>query len=89
LKSPWEGRPYTTIEDELAFAQPYRENYLTMLRSLPEQDLTEVETYGKSWGKEEKLGDYLYELPTMRLSIQGNSFSYLRILGIDRPEIWD
>jgi uncharacterized damage-inducible protein DinB len=89
FRSPWEGLPYTNIEDELAFAQPYRESYLEMVRTLPEHDLSEIEIIRTELGQRRKLGDYLLRIAYHEAIHSGNILSYLRTLGIDRPGIWD
>jgi uncharacterized damage-inducible protein DinB len=89
FKSPWEGRPFTNIEDDLAFAQPYRERYLEILRTIPEQDLTEIEIVRVERGQRRKLGDYLLRIAYHEAIHAGNIISYLRTLNVDRPNIWD
>jgi len=89
LISPWEGRPYTTIADEISFAQPYRENYLEMVRSFTPQDLLEIEIIRPELGQRRKLGDYLLRIAYHEAVHAGNILSNLRTLGIERPNIWD
>jgi uncharacterized damage-inducible protein DinB len=89
FKSPWEGRPFTNIEDELAFAQPYRERYLEMIRSFSEQELSEIEIIRAELGQRRKLGDYLLRIAYHEAIHAGNILSYLRTLNVDRPNIWD
>ena len=89
FKSAWEDRPFTNIEDELAFAQPYREQYLDMIRTTPEQDLTAIEIVRAERGQRRKLGDYLLRIAYHEAIHTGNILSYLRMLGVNRPEIWD
>ena len=87
--SPWEGRPFTNVEDELAFARPYRERYLEIIRTTPEQDLTEVEIVRAELGQRRKLGDYLLRIAYHEAIHTGNILTYLRTLGADRPNVWD
>ena len=89
FKSPWEGRPFSNIEDELAFAQPYRKRYLETVRTIPEQDLTEIEIVRVERGQRRKLGDYLLRIAYHEAIHTGNIMSYLRVLNVDRPNIWD
>ena len=35
--SPWSGRPFTGLEDELQFAAPFRIEFLDMVRSFSER----------------------------------------------------
>ncbi|MDB5031006.1 DinB family protein [Mucilaginibacter sp.] len=87
--SPWEGRPYTNVIDELAFAKLYREKFLDMVRSLSDKDLEEIEIVRASLGQKRKLGDYLLRIAYHESVHMGQMLSYLRTLGIDRPQIWD
>ncbi|MDB5090670.1 MAG: DinB family protein [Mucilaginibacter sp.] len=88
-KSPWENRPYTTIADEITFAQPYRQRYLEMVRSFSKQDLSQIEIVRAASGQRRKLGDYLLRVAYHESVHAGNIISYLRILDVDRPKIWD
>ena len=89
LISPWEARLYTNIADEISFAQPYREDYLEMVRSFTPQDLLEIEIIRPELGQRRKLGDYLLRIAYHEAVHAGNILSYLRTLGIERPNIWD
>jgi len=88
-KSPWENRPYTTIADEIAFAQPYRQRYLEMVRSFSEQDLSQIEIVRAALGQRRKLGDFLLRVAYHESVHCGNIITYLRTLDVDRPKIWD
>jgi len=89
LSTPWENRPYTTIADELAFAAPYREDYFKMIKSFSEKDLEEIEIIRPALGQRRKLADYLLRIAYHEAIHAGNVMSYLRTLGIERPNIWD
>ena len=89
FKSPWENRPYISIADEIAFAQPYRLRYLEMMQSFSEHDLTQVEIIRAELGQRRKLGDYLLRIAYHESIHAGNIISYLRALNVDRPKIWD
>jgi uncharacterized damage-inducible protein DinB len=88
-KSPWENKDYTTILDEIAFAIPYRENFLQMVQSFSERDLSEIEIIRAERGQRRKLGDYLLRIAYHESVHAGQMLSYLRTLGIDRPNVWD
>jgi len=89
LSTPWENRPYTTIADELTFAAPYREDNFKMIKSFSEKDLEEIEIVRPALGQRRKLGDYLLRIAYHEAIHAGNIMSYLRTLGIERPNIWD
>lgn len=89
LITPWANRPYTTIADELIFAAPYRQVYIKMIKSFSENDLEEIEIIRPALGQRRKLGDYLMRIAYHEAIHGGNIMSYLRTLGIERPNIWD
>ena len=84
-----EGRPYTNIADEIAFAQPYQQDYFEMIRSFTNDELLETEIIRPELNQRRKLGDYLLRIAYHEAIHAGNVLSYLRTLGIDRPNIWD
>nr|WP_294948291.1 DinB family protein [uncultured Mucilaginibacter sp.] len=87
--SPWEGRPFTTIADEIVFAAPYHQQFLESVLRYTEQDLDEIEVVRVERNQRRKLGDYLLRIAYHESVHAGNLLSYLRILNIDRPDIWD
>ncbi len=40
--SPLSGNPYSTIDNELRYAQPYREKFLKMVNGFTQKELEEV-----------------------------------------------
>jgi uncharacterized damage-inducible protein DinB len=87
--SPWKGRPIINLEDELKFAKPFRNEFLSMVRSFSEKDLDSIEIIGKEKTRTRKLGDYLLRAAYHESVHTGQFLSNLRTLHIDRPYIWD
>jgi len=87
--SPWEGRPFTTIAAEIAFSTAYHEQFIQGLRNYSAQDLAEIEIIREERNQRRKLGDYLLRIAYHESVHAGNLLSYLRILNIERPDIWD
>jgi uncharacterized damage-inducible protein DinB len=87
--TPWESRPFTTTADEIAFATLYHQQFLDSVRMYTDQDLDEIEIIRVDRNQRRKLGDYLLRIAYHESVHAGNLFSYLRILNIDRPDIWD
>src|SRR3978361_1043948 len=54
--SPWEGRPYTTLQDELDFAKPYHEAFFETIRSFSPEDLDAIEIIRPERNQRRKLG---------------------------------
>lgn len=89
LQSPWEGRPYTNLADDLQFAEPHRQSLLDSVRKFSATDLTTVEIVHPGNGHKRKLGDYLLRIGYHESVHAGQFLSYLRAIGVERPFIWD
>jgi len=87
--SPWTGRSYTNLQDELAFAEPYRERFLSTIQTFSADDLTSIEILRSEKGQRRILGDYLQRIAYHEAVHTGQLLSYFRTLGLDRPQIWD
>lgn len=87
--SPWNELEYADLDHELNFAQPYRKSFLKMIRGLKVADLENVRIVRKEAGQNKKLGDYLTRIAYHEAVHTGQMLSYLRTLGVDRPNIWD
>jgi len=88
-QSPWKGLKYSELKDELEFSENYRMNFLNMIKGLKELDLENVKIERKEVGQSKKLGDYLNRIAYHESVHTGQILSYLRTIGIDRPQIWD
>jgi uncharacterized damage-inducible protein DinB len=87
-RSPWEDRPFTDLEQELSFAEPYRNEFLKMINTLSPEDL-HLEIHRKEKNQKRKLGDYLLRVAYHEAIHTGQMLSYYRAMGIERPLIWD
>jgi uncharacterized damage-inducible protein DinB len=87
--SPWEGKLYESVEDEIAFAKPYRDAFLEMVKSLSAEDITTIEIVRTSHNQRRFLGDYVNRIAYHESVHTGQLLSYLRTFGVDRPNIWD
>ncbi len=88
-ESPLTGNPYTTVDDELKNAQPYREKFLKMVHSLTQKELDEVYITRKEKNQHRKLGDYLLRMAYHEAVHTGQLLHYLRTLHAPRAVIWD
>lgn len=88
-KTPWEGRPYTSVEDELAFAEPYCQEFLQTVNQFTDQELANTQIIHPGNGEKKMLGQYLLRIGYHEAVHAGQFLSYLRSMGIDRPLIWD
>lgn len=88
-KTPWEDRPFISVSDELQFAEPYRNIFLECVRQFSDTELKETEIIHPGNGDKKTLGKYLLRIGYHESVHAGQFLSYLRAMGIDRPEIWD
>ncbi len=88
-QSPWEGRPYTNLDDELEFAKPYRQRFLDSVRSFSATDLATIDVIHPGNGQKKNLGSYLMRIGYHEAVHAGQFLSYLRAMGVHRPLIWD
>lgn len=88
-KTPWENRPFLSIQDELEFAQPFRSAFLESIRQFSDTALQESYITHPGNGSQKLLGKYLLRIGYHESVHAGQFLSYLRAMDIDRPNIWD
>lgn len=88
-QSPWKELKYSDLKNELEFSEKYRMGFLSMINGLKESDLENVKIERKEVRQSKKLGDYLNRIAYHESVHTGQMLSYLRIKGIERPQIWD
>ncbi|MEL7532614.1 MAG: DinB family protein [Bacteroidota bacterium] len=88
-KSPWEGNSYSDLDHELKFSQRYRVQFLDMIKGLRESDLENIKIERSEVGQVKLLGDYLNRIAYHESVHTGQMLSYLRILRVPIPKIWD
>ncbi|HQW92972.1 MAG: DinB family protein [Chitinophagaceae bacterium] len=88
-ESPLTGNPFTSVDDELKNAQPFREKFLKMVHSFSLQELDEEYIIRKEKNQKRKLGDYLLRVAYHESVHAGQLLSYLRTLNAPRAAIWD
>ena len=86
--SPWKDRPLVDLQDELDFALPFRKQFLETIVSFTPDELTSIEIV-REGRKTRTLCDFLYRCAYHESVHAGQFLSYLRTLGLDRPNIWD
>ncbi len=87
--SPWKNIEYINVTHELDFAENYRNDFLNMIENLNELDLENITIDRTEVNQHKKLGDYLNRMVYHEAVHTGQLLSYLRTLGIKRPQIWD
>lgn len=87
--SPWANKPYSDLQAELDFAEPFRWAFLKTIKEFSPDDLSTVEIIRSEKGQRRRLGDYLQRIAYHEAVHTGQMLSYLRALGLERPQIWD
>jgi uncharacterized damage-inducible protein DinB len=87
--SPWKDRPYTDLQSEIQFSEPFRMSFIETIKEFSPTDLSTIEIIRSEIGQRRKLGDYLQRIAYHESVHTGQMLSYLRILEIERPQIWD
>ena len=86
--SPWENMPLTDLQNELELAMPFRKKFLETIRMFTADELASVEIVRKE-KKTRNLCDFLFRCAYHESVHAGQFLSYLRTLGLERPNIWD
>ncbi|WP_274364563.1 DinB family protein [Paenibacillus thermotolerans] len=89
ISNPYEGRQFTSVEDELAFARPYREEFIRYIKSVNVTDLESVNIDRSDVGYVRTLGDMLLRIAYHESVHTGQLLDYMRTMKVDRPKIWD
>jgi uncharacterized damage-inducible protein DinB len=87
--SPWKDLPYTDLQAELDFAVPFRKEFMDTVKAFVPEELSTIEIIRSEKGQLRKLGDYLQRIAYHEAVHTGQLLSYLRTLGLERPQIWD
>lgn len=89
FESPLKSNPFSTIDDELKNAQPYREKFLKMVHGFSTKELDEIYITRTVLKQHRKLGDYLLRIAYHEAVHAGQLLDYLRTAKVARPKIWD
>ena len=87
--SPWTNKPYSDLQAELDFAEPFRLAFIDTLKEFSPNDFSTIEIIRSEKGQRRQLGDYLQRIAYHEAVHTGQMHSYLRTIGIKRPQIWD
>lgn len=87
--TPWKNRPFTSVADEIEFAKPYRNAFISTVSAFSTDELNHTEIVHPGNGEKKMLGKYLLRIGYHEAVHAGNFLSYLRAMEIARPQIWD
>jgi uncharacterized damage-inducible protein DinB len=88
-ETPFTGRAYEGVEDEMRFAAPFRAQFLDLVRSYPPRDLSTRLIDRSDKGYVRRLGDFILRIGYHESVHTGQLLSYLRSMNVARPNIWD
>jgi uncharacterized damage-inducible protein DinB len=89
FESPLKNNPFSSVEEELRHAQPYREKFLQMINGFSAKELDEIYITRKELNQRRRLGDYCLRIAYHEAVHTGQLLHYLRMAKVSRPKIWD
>ncbi|WP_028546592.1 DinB family protein [Paenibacillus taiwanensis] len=90
LINPFATKEFISVEDELEFVQPFREQFLKYIKTIHINDYANIEIdLFEAGGFIRTLGDMLLRIPYHEAVHTGQLLDYMRTMGINRPKIWD
>jgi uncharacterized damage-inducible protein DinB len=88
--TPFSLRPLVSVADEVAFAQPHRDEFLALIESFAPEQLATIEIDRTSdAGYKRRLGDFILRAAYHEAVHCGQLLANLRAMGVDRPNVWD
>ena len=88
-ESPFNPRPYTNVAAEIAFAEPYRKEFLKLVGSYTAQELITRKVKRQDKGYVRTAGDFILRIAYHESVHVGQMLGYLRLMNVPRPNIWD
>ena len=86
--SPWKDKPFADLQNELEFAKPFRKDFFETIRGFTTDELNSIKIV-RNERKTTNVGEFLFRCAYHESVHAGQFLSYLRTLGLDRPNIWD
>ena len=87
--SPFEQQPFSTVNAELNFAEPFRNDFLETIKSFSEEDLLNIKIDRSESGYIRSLGDMLLRVAYHESVHTGQLLDYLRTAKVPRIRVWD
>ena len=88
-ETPFTDRPYEGVAAEVAFAEPFREQFLRLVGSYSPHDLSTRRIDRSDKGYVRNLGDFVLRIAYHESVHTGQLLGYLRSMNVARPNIWD
>ncbi|MEK4244301.1 DinB family protein [Psychrobacillus sp. FSL K6-2684] len=89
FESPFDKQPFSTVNAELKFAEPFRNHFLETIKSFSEEDLSSITIDRSDSGYIRSLGDMLLRVAYHESVHTGQLLNYLRMSEVPRVRVWD
>lgn len=89
FESPFDKQPFSTVNAELKFAEPFRNHFLETIKSFSEEDLSSIKIDRSDSGYIRSLGDMLLRVAYHESVHTGQLLNYLRMAEVPRVRVWD
>lgn len=86
---PYDNEPITSVETEVRMAEAYFEGFIRYVESLSAEELSTRPIERSDAGYTRMLGDMLLRIAYHDSVHAGQFLQYMRMLGVERPQIWD
>ena len=87
--SPFYPRDYTDVSAELEIAEPYRKEFLNLVKSYSPEELANRKIDRSDVGYVRTYGDFILRISYHEAVHAGQLLDYLRTTNVPRPNIWD
>ncbi|MHB1953529.1 MAG: DinB family protein [Sulfobacillus sp.] len=88
-REPHEGHPVRGVEEELSLSQRYFERFLDYVGGLSDDELATRMIDRSNVGYIRSVGDMLARIAYHESVHTGQLLQYMRMAGVERPQIWD
>lgn len=88
-ETPWRNMPFMSLEEELAYAAPYRKEFIKRINEFTEEELSNTQIIHPGNGERKNLGQYILRIGYHEAVHAGQFLSYLRMMQISIPQIWN
>lgn len=87
--APFEHEPISTVKKEIELSRPYFDDLITYIQSLSQEEMQSRLINRSDVGYQRYLGDMLLRIAYHDAVHTGQFLQYLRMVGLERPLIWD
>ena len=89
IPAPFDQEPIQSVEKEIELSKPYFDDFVSYVQSLAAEELESRLIDRSDVGYQRYLGDMLLRIAYHDAVHAGQFLQYLRMIGLERPLIWD